>query len=185
MNLTQEFKPIFKINVPIMGEVRCRTCTVEQFNDLSHFRNIRDVMESIIVGHIPNTLKVTELQFVKEYITAVNKYCEEHKETLVIPYDNGYTAMMREKKGDEYDEPLKFVIETQCDKIVCDYARISFIELGSVDIIDYRKLAADAYKFNAVSNRIDGVEYLNNCWCVMTGKSLHGETHKESVLKEF
>jgi hypothetical protein len=64
--------------------------------------------------------------------------------------------------GNEGDD-IKYTIQTLPDKLVCDYARISFFDLEDLPVDEFKFLLREAfiYKMNQTEA---GREYLEKCW---------------------
>ena len=157
MDITAIRKPVFNIDIPTIGKIPCRTCTVADHRRLLVMRDLRNVLERVSFGDIPQTLKTVEIIWAKMYLKEIESYCRKNPDALMIPTQGG--------AGD--GEKCLLDIFTSADKLVADYAHLSFIEILEIDIIDYRLLAADAYKHMILTNKVDGIKYLNGCYCNM------------------
>lgn len=160
MDVTAIRKPVFIIEVPTIGKIPCRTCTVADHRRLRTKRDLRNVLERVAVGDIPQTLRTIEIIWAEMYLNEIEKYCRRNMDALEIP-TGGSTG----KPGE--NQKCMLNIFTSTDKLVADYAHLSFIEIQDIDIIDYRLLAADAYKYLIMTNKTDGIDFLNGCYCNM------------------
>lgn len=59
-------------------------------------------------------------------------------------------------------------------KLVCDYARISFLELESIRVDEFRALLRDAY-IHSLQQTERGREYLEKCWVLEQTKPDRGK----------
>lgn len=59
-------------------------------------------------------------------------------------------------------------------KLVCDYAQISFLRLGEIQVDDFRALLRDAYIYKLQQTK-DGQEYLQKCWTLEQSKPDRGK----------
>lgn len=159
MDITPIKKPIFKIDVPTLGVISCRTCTLSEYRMILSHRDLRNIFERVVIGDIPQTLSAIYLIWSKNYLTALNEFFEENKDALEIPTD-----------GQPPEKNCRLKIFTVIDKITADYTGLNFIELGELDIVDYKLLSADAYKHMIMQNKKDAADYLNGCWCYMHDK---------------
>lgn len=161
MELTAIKKPVFTIDIPTIGKISCRTCTVAEHRRLRAGRDLRNVLERVAVGDIPQTLKAIDIIWSKMYLKKIEDYCNANMDALVLPSAGDFG-----KPGDKNKECF-LQIYTTTDKLVADYAHLSFIEIQDIDIIDYRLIAADAFKHSVLTNKPDGIDYLNGCYCNM------------------
>ena len=155
--LTAITKPVFMVDVPMIGKISCRTCSVSDYRKLRFLRELRDILERVCVEDIPKTLRTSEIMWAKLYRDAIDDYVKQNMDALMMPQG---------VKDDDTEEQL-FRIYTTEEKLVADYAHLSFIEILDIDIIDYKLIAADAYKHMIMTNKTDAVEYLNGCWLNM------------------
>ena len=88
-----------------------------------------------------------------------DEFVEKNKDALAIPSDGGKSA--------KDNKECFLSVHTFIDKLVADYAHLSFIQINEIDIIDYKLLAADAYKHMVLTNKPDAVDFLNGCYCNM------------------
>lgn len=158
MELLAIRKPIFTIDVPTIGRISCRTCTVADHRKICVMRDLRSILERVTVEDIPKTLKTIDIMWAKLYLNEIEQYTRDNMDVLAVP-------SCGEAEDDAEKSLLK--IHTVVDKLVADYAHLSFIEIQDIDIIDYRLIAADAYKHMVMTNKPDAVEYLNECYCNM------------------
>ena len=156
MELLAIRKPIFTIDVPTIGRISCRTCTLREYKQLQAFQGLRDILGSVAVGDIPQTLKAAEILWAKKYLEAIEDFAEKNKDILKIPTD-----------GKEDDEKCRLKIVTLQEKLASDYSGLNFRELLDLDIIDYKLITADAYKHMIMCNKTDAVKYLNGCYAYM------------------
>lgn len=158
MEITDFIKPILKIDVPTVAVIPCRTCTIAQYKKLRRLENAADVLKAVsLADKLPDILLNTAVYiWAEKYIEAIEDYCSNNVDWLAVPSD-----------GTEDAKRAKLEVFTAADKLVADYARLSFRELQSVDVIDYRLLLADAVKHNIYKNKEDAVDYLNGCYCNM------------------
>lgn len=79
-------------------------------------------------------------------------YKQKNRPKLKIPY-------CPEKSGSKG----YYKINTIEEKLVADYANLSFAEVDSLDVVEYWKLLRDAviYGYNQTK---EGREYLEKCW---------------------
>ena len=56
-----------------------------------------------------------------------------------------------------------WVIETEQDQLVAEYARLSILEVQELDVVDFLILRRDAY-IHALRQSKGGREYLERCW---------------------
>jgi len=152
-------KPVFVIDVPTIGKISCRTCTVADYRRLCVMRDLRNVLERVAVEDVPQTLKAIEMIWAKLYLKEIDEYTQENMDVLAVPSSGD--------QDESEEEKCLLKIHTVLDKLAADYAHLSFIEIQEIDIIDYRMIAADAYKYMIMTNKPDAVEYLNGCYLNM------------------
>lgn len=61
------------------------------------------------------------------------------------------------------DNGIKYEIQTYNYKLVCDYARLSMLEVMSLDILEYWQLLRDAVIYQAEKTE-EGQEWLKDAW---------------------
>ena len=159
MEITAIRKPIFEIDVPTIGKISCRTCSVADHRKLCVMRDLRSILERVTLEDIPQTLKTIDIIWTKLYLNEIEQYTRNNMDVLMIPASGD--------SEDEEKEKCLLKIHTVVDKLVADYTHLSFIEIQDIDIIDYRLIAADAYKHMIMTNKPDAVAYLNGCYCNM------------------
>ena len=157
MELTAIKKPVFSIDVPTIGKIACRTCSLREYKQLQTFNGLRNILEKTAVGNIPQTLKAIEIIWAKKYKEAIDSFTDANKDFFSIPTDG---------KEDKKDE-CRLKILTMPEKIVSDYTGLNFSEILELDIIDFRLITADAYKYLIMQNKPDAVKYLNGCYAYM------------------
>lgn len=157
MEITAIRKPVFEIDVPTIGKISCRTCTLREFKQLQALRGLRNVLESVAVVDIPETLKAIEIIWAKKYLEAIGNFIEKNKDLLMLP-SNG-------KESEQEECRLKIL--TIPEKLAADYTGLNFNEILDLDIIDFKLISADAYKYLIMQNKPDAVKYLNGCYAQM------------------
>lgn len=157
MEITAIKKPVFTIDVPTIGKISCRTCTLREYKQLQTLQGLRNVLENVVIGDIPQTLKAVEIIWAKLYLGAVDDFIGKNKDFLMMPSDG------KEKE----QEKCRLKILTMPEKLAADYTGLNFCEILDLDIIDFKLISADAYKFLVMQNKPDAVKYLNGCYAFM------------------
>lgn len=88
--------------------------------------------------------------FLLNMLSLPRNYCPTQTPNSHCPVDNG-------------EDNIKYLIETLSEKLVCDYARISFLDLPGMQVDDYMALLRDAYIHKLIQTE-EGREYLEKCW---------------------
>lgn len=81
-----------------------------------------------------------------------------------------------EKRGQPYD------IYTISDKLVMDYARLTWYELADLDLYEYLLLRRDAFIHTARQTE-EGEKYLNNAWRLEQTKPERGKLREKFGAK--
>ena len=157
MEITAIRKPIFTIDVPTIGKISCRTCSLREYKQLRTLRGLRNILENIAVNDIPQTLKTAEIIWAEKYLKAVDDFIHDYRDFLELPTDG------KEKE----QEICRLKILTMPEKIAADYTGLDFNEILDLDIIDFKLITADAYKYMIMQNKPDAVKYLNGCYAYM------------------
>lgn len=157
MEITAIKKPVFEIDVPTIGKISCRTCSLREHKQVKALRSLRSVLENVTEGDVPQTLKAIEIIWARKYLAAIDSFIRSNADYLSIPTDG---------KEDSTEE-CRLKILTIQEKLASDYTGLSFIELSDLDIIDFNLIVADAYKHMIMANKPDAVKYLNGCYAYM------------------
>lgn len=157
MEITAIRKPVFNIDVPTIGKISCRTCSLREHKQLKALRSLRSVLENVTEGEVPQTLKAIEIIWARKYLDAIDSFVKDNADLLSVPTDG---------KGDGSEE-CRLKIITMSEKLASDYTGLNFAELLDLDIIDYDLIVADAYKHMIMANKPDAVKYLNGCYAYM------------------
>lgn len=172
MDISMFAKPVFKINVPAAGEISCRTCTVGTYRRFEYGTFNKADLGSVILGEMPPFLISTKIIFVKNYVEAIEKYCDENCDILRVPED-----------GNPPEKKCKLNVNTFYDHCVFQYSGIDFERINFMDIIDYKMLLSDSVKLMILQNKIEPVDYLNGCWCYMHDKATIDDMITETVIE--
>jgi hypothetical protein len=76
-----------------------------------------------------------------------------------------------------------YVIDTLAEKLVCDYARISFFDVGQLRVDDYKSLLRDAY-IHRLNSTESGREHLEKCWILEQTKPDRQKLRKKFGKRE-
>lgn len=157
MEITAIKKPVFNIDVPTIGKISCRTCSLREHKQVKALRSLRSVLESVTEGDVPQTLKAIEIIWARKYLAAIDGFVKDNADYLSVPTDG---------KEDSTEE-CRLKILTMPEKLAADYTGLNFAELLDLDIIDFDLIVADAYKHMIMANKPDAVKYLNGCYAYM------------------
>lgn len=159
IELTETAKPVFTVALPTIGEIHCKVCSYSDYMRLKFGQDPKDILISvgIEIEDIHDVLLNTVGKiWAREYLSQLHRYKHENMDVLEIPHD-GSTP---EKKCHMY-------MATMEKKLVSDYTRLDFVQIGEINIIDYWLVLSDAYKQLIFQNKLDAVDYLNGCYCYM------------------
>lgn len=157
MEITAIKKPVFEIDVPTIGKISCRTCSLREHKQVKALRSLRSVLENVTEGDVPQTLKAIEIIWARKYLAAIDGFVKDNADYLSVPTDG----------KDDSTEECRLKILTMPEKLAADYTGLNFAELLDLDIIDFDLIVADAYKHMIMANKPDAVKYLNGCYAYM------------------
>lgn len=157
MEITAIKKPVFEIDVPTIGKISCRTCSLREHKQVKALRSLRSVLENVTEGDVPQTLKAIEIIWARKYLAAIDGFVKDNADYLSVPTDG----------KDDSTEECRLKILTMPEKLAADYTGLNFMELLDLDIIDFDLIVADAYKHMIMANKPDAVKYLNGCYAYM------------------
>lgn len=157
MEITAIKKPVFEIDVPTIGKISCRTCSLREHKQVKALRSLRSVLENVTDGDVPQTLKAIEIIWARKYLAAIDGFVKDNADYLSVPTDG----------KDDSTEECRLKILTMPEKLAADYTGLNFMELLDLDIIDFDLIVADAYKHMIMANKPDAVKYLNGCYAYM------------------
>jgi hypothetical protein len=157
MEITAIKKPVFEIDVPTIGKISCRTCSLREHKQVKALRSLRSVLENVTEGDVPQTLKAIEIIWARKYLAAIDDFVKDNADYLSVPTDG----------KDDSTEECRLKILTMPEKLAADYTGLNFAELLDLDIIDFDLIVADAYKHMIMANKPDAVKYLNGCYAYM------------------
>ena len=102
--------------------------------------------------------------FLRRYREMLDDYIDGSIDFMRIPEKPDF--------GKSKTQEVKFPISTCGERFVMEHTGLNFIEIGELDIIEYRLFLADAVKMR-ILRREDGKggEYLNECYNFMHKKS--------------
>lgn len=160
MVITAFQKPIFRVDVPLVGVIPCRSCSVIVYRRLCCGAYTAEDIKEIIYGDIPPLIHSTLTILIKKYISALDDYRKKNCDILAVPDD-----------GNVPEEKCRLGVSTFYDHCVYEYSGIDIERINDMDIIDYWLLLSDAVKLMVLKNKQEPEKYLNGCWCYMHDKS--------------
>lgn len=152
-------KPLFVLDIPTVGRIKCRICRHITYKRLKIYSGMNaDVsgeLPEIIIGDVPAMLGTVQRLLAREYLDAVDEFLDSLPDLFGLPSDGSQAERCRLNPS------------TYTEKIVSDYTGLDFTGVNELDHIDFRLMAADAYKFLILQNKHNAVEYLNDCYDCM------------------
>lgn len=173
MDLMLWEKPVFTLSCPPFGEVRAGVCRKISYDKILLFMQgksvcFKEIIKEIIPGINENLLTVSgAFVFFRNYIEAVEKYCEENMDIFKAPEHIDF---------DEDREEIALPVISCPMHIIYEYSGLDFGRINELDILDYRLLLADGIKLKILS-RADGRgrEILRECYeCMHKNSDIFG-----------
>lgn len=161
MDLMLWEKPVFTLHCPPFGEVRAGVCRKVSYDKALLFMqgriiDFREIIKEIVPDINENLLTVAgAFVFFKNYIEAVENYCEKNMDHFKAPEYFDF---------DEDREEIALPVISCGLHIIHEYSGLDFERINELDILDYRLLLADGIKMQILS-RADGKgrETLRKC----------------------
>jgi hypothetical protein len=113
------------------------------------------VLQKYALTEIPPFTDTTLNAFIDKFVEWMNEYRKENMDFLAIPE--------KETFGKDQHEDTKLPIITHAENLVYEHSGLNFVQQLDLPITEYWLLLADAVKLRLLQ-RVDGIEYLNECY---------------------